>query len=236
MTYEEYLMHYGIPGMKWGQKNGPPYPLGASQYSYKERKERARAYNKELRGVQSSREYKKSDKMISKAREKYDREISKILAKHTVAGSNIDKLYEQIRTGKDENGKTLSEKQILKLKNEFNSNVFKRLESNDEAVKVKESMKNWQKENKKYVDIYNAGNKKVLEILDRAESEGGFDLKTVPGTTINIGKSLAANILMYGALNAVTIPSTGFMIYPIIPYMVPGTEHTDRYYLKAKKD
>lgn len=25
-----YLAHHGILGMKWGRKNGPPYPLGAS--------------------------------------------------------------------------------------------------------------------------------------------------------------------------------------------------------------
>lgn len=33
------LMHYGILGMKWGQKNGPPYPLNSSQKSAKERRE-----------------------------------------------------------------------------------------------------------------------------------------------------------------------------------------------------
>jgi len=32
------LYHHGRPGQKWGQRNGPPYPLGASQISAAEKK------------------------------------------------------------------------------------------------------------------------------------------------------------------------------------------------------
>lgn len=32
------LQHHGILGQKWGQKNGPPYPLGASNHSAAEKK------------------------------------------------------------------------------------------------------------------------------------------------------------------------------------------------------
>lgn len=32
------LYHHGIKGQKWGEKNGPPYPLGKSQMSYAEKK------------------------------------------------------------------------------------------------------------------------------------------------------------------------------------------------------
>lgn len=35
---EEYLMHWGIKGMRWGDRNGPPYPLNKSEYSMAEKR------------------------------------------------------------------------------------------------------------------------------------------------------------------------------------------------------
>lgn len=39
MAYEEYLQHWGILGMKWGQRNGPPYPLSTSKMNSSEKKQ-----------------------------------------------------------------------------------------------------------------------------------------------------------------------------------------------------
>ena len=50
-SYNDWLAHFGIEGMKWGQRNGPPYPLTARQMNRKERREnkvRAKEYTKEL--------------------------------------------------------------------------------------------------------------------------------------------------------------------------------------------
>ena len=38
MSYSDYLQHHGIKGMKWGDRNGPPYPLTDVQRSLKENK------------------------------------------------------------------------------------------------------------------------------------------------------------------------------------------------------
>ena len=37
-TYSEYLQHHGILGMRWGKRNGPPYPLSRSKLSYREKR------------------------------------------------------------------------------------------------------------------------------------------------------------------------------------------------------
>lgn len=49
----EYIAHHGILGQKWGQRNGPPYPLGGGAYTpsekraiFKKRKQRNSIYNK----------------------------------------------------------------------------------------------------------------------------------------------------------------------------------------------
>ena len=36
------LVHHGIKGQKWGQRNGPPYPLTASSYSSAEKHARSK--------------------------------------------------------------------------------------------------------------------------------------------------------------------------------------------------
>jgi len=56
MNYE--LYHHGIRGQKWGERNGPPYPLGVNDHSAAERRA---GYQKSIKGgSKSEREYSRS--------------------------------------------------------------------------------------------------------------------------------------------------------------------------------
>lgn len=55
-----YLAHHGILGMKWGHKNGPPYPLDASDHSSSEKKA---GYKKSIGGGRNEELYAKKQKV-----------------------------------------------------------------------------------------------------------------------------------------------------------------------------
>lgn len=60
------LYHHGILGMKWGHKNGPPYPLGAGDHSASEKKA---GWFKSLKAKRAAKKLKKKRaKSLEKAR------------------------------------------------------------------------------------------------------------------------------------------------------------------------
>ena len=46
-----YLVHHGIGGMKWGKKNGPPYPLKSSDHSAAEKKAGTSGWTKDAKDM-----------------------------------------------------------------------------------------------------------------------------------------------------------------------------------------
>lgn len=84
LKHSDHLEHYGILGQKWGDQNGPPYPLNPSQKSYSEKKQ-ARMDKKWIR---------KNDKKIrryadSQSREElkaYEKELRKVMPKYNKNG------------------------------------------------------------------------------------------------------------------------------------------------------
>ena len=67
---DDILIHHGIPGQKWGQKNGPPYPLGSQQLSDLEKRRSAKNLShpdvrytdiRDSRNIELPENFKKSD-------------------------------------------------------------------------------------------------------------------------------------------------------------------------------
>ena len=64
-----YLFHHGIEGQKWGQTNGPPYPIEPGKHSAAEK----RAMKKDIKWIKKNEDKikKKAYKSVSKEVEEY---------------------------------------------------------------------------------------------------------------------------------------------------------------------
>lgn len=109
-----YLMHHGIKGQKWGQKNGPPYPIGSSGHSAREEKA----------GWRSS-----LDKTAYKQAKKNKREAKKAYEKAYNKASNYSSLHpiSQFIKGTKSNKKSTELWRDERLKNKSYEQAVKEL-------------------------------------------------------------------------------------------------------------
>lgn len=68
--HKNYLEHHGILGMKWGRRQGPPYPLDASDHSASEKKA---GYKKSLGGGRNESLYDRKAAKKEARKEKYSK-------------------------------------------------------------------------------------------------------------------------------------------------------------------
>jgi hypothetical protein len=72
------LMHHGILKQKWGQRNGPPYPLNRSDYSAAEKKAMRTQKKLEKKTAKAEKTQQKADRLkeaSQKTREELEKEI-----------------------------------------------------------------------------------------------------------------------------------------------------------------
>lgn len=134
------LYHHGIKGQKWGDKNGPPYPLGASNHSSTEKKQGSRGWSKEAKRELDNKNGNKTDnKTDNKTKKKSgltDKQkkyiqIGAAVAVTTLAAYGGYKLYKSgkldglISKGKEALGKTYISKDVKEAMNSMKDDFFK---------------------------------------------------------------------------------------------------------------
>lgn len=126
-SWKNELYHHGILGMKWGKKNGPPYPLAISDHSYSERKAGwQKSVNNKKRKMKDAT-YTKSDSFkekwftqnIKAGKDKAPVSRAEKVGKETEnAVSAANRITKRVRENKDRNkpreSKSMTDEQLKK--------------------------------------------------------------------------------------------------------------------------
>ncbi len=163
------IYHHGILGQKWGKRNGPPYPLGASDHSAAERKA---GWKKSLDGVGNkhlSSQGRSSD--IDSLRKNYQKAVDKNTKAHIKtkdAKKEKKQAWKEYSKAADRhasvyNNMTLSKKEKQKNADDF-LNKAKISSRKDAAYKRAKSVEKATKKAQKvaYKDLHKAYEKEYL--------------------------------------------------------------------------
>lgn len=135
-----YLIHHGIKNQKWGDRNGPPYPLSASDHSAAEKAAGTKGWSKEAKRVSKSL-YKEVKKSRSFSQPYRRSEEFKTKAKNAIIESKV------ITENDKKNLISKREKIQKALQNNTKSDYFSSDQAQKDSAKAYNDTLEWFKKN-----------------------------------------------------------------------------------------
>ena len=140
------LYHYGIKGMKWDKKNGPPYPLKPSAMSVEEKK-----YSKGYKNAS------KSEKVVPKSNGRTVSETTRSKSNSTYTNASSKKA---VSTGSNSYKNASSKKAVSTGSNSYKNASSKesiKSKQNNSTSKVNESLQ--KRDTSPETEVYKVGEK-----------------------------------------------------------------------------
>lgn len=101
IKYESELMHHGIKGQKWGDKNGPPYPLDKKEHmqviSSSKKKKRIAEGRDPKEAKRIKKEQKKAWKIKVKQQKKFNRNMKRLQKQEKARKKNEERVERQLK-------------------------------------------------------------------------------------------------------------------------------------------
>ena len=104
------LKHHGILGQKWGKRNGPPYPLDASDHSASEKKAGWRKSLKKAKNAVKTSAGSRSTKAMKRAKRKDLDKMSNSELRKTNERLELERKYSELTKGEISKGKAFAAK------------------------------------------------------------------------------------------------------------------------------